>query len=163
MGREIELIQRHKAESDLAVAAASILCALSIFAHIAGAAIGSRLRASKDVSPAQHDGDDGEAEVDSGLLQPMEAQASDFAPTTQLSQQQPLNRKPILYAVGIGASLSAVVASVVLTLVMWDDLAIVNVLFGACSDAVIGGLVGFWLSSFFQVARNAIAEAQEDK
>ena len=44
---------------------------------------------------------------------------------------------------------------------MWDDLAIVNVLFGAFSASVIGGLFGFWVGSLFQVVRSAVAEAQE--
>ena len=53
-------------------------------------------------------------------------------------------------------------ASAVLTWFMWNDLAIVNVLFGAVSAAVIGGLFGFLISSLYQVVRAALDEAQKD-
>lgn len=140
-------------------AAVSVFVALSVFAHVAGAAIGSRLRGSEYVTADL--GDD--QSLDTALVQPIRAQASDFAPATQLSQQEPLNRKPIVWAVGAGASFGALLAAFILTLVLWDDLAIANVLFGAGSAAVLGGLMGFWLSSFYQVARNALADAQKQK
>lgn len=142
----------------VAVAVAA-LTLLSIFAHVAGAALGNRLRAGESV-PGSPESDD--EEVQPGLIQPIDVRDSDFAPTTELSREKPLSRKPIYYACGIGAFLGASVASVILTLVMWDDLAIVNVLFGACSAAVIGGLFGLLLSSFFQVARDALNEAQKE-
>lgn len=137
-----------------AAAAVAILSGLSIFAHVAGAALGTRLRAGKDLP----DSDDATPK----LIQPVEALDSDFAPQTRLSHQTPLDRKPIYVAVGMGAAFAALAASVILTLVMWDDLAIVNVLFGAFSAAVIGGLFGFWLSSLFQVLHGAVVEAQDD-
>lgn len=143
-------------------AAVAIFAGLSIFAHVAGAALGTKLRASEEVIPLPQ-ADENKIEIEPRLLQPLEAKASDFAPATQLSHQRRLNRKPIYYAVGFGASFGAILASGILTLVMWDNLAIVNVLFGASSAAVIGGLFGFWLSSFFQVVRSALAEASEDE
>jgi predicted lysophospholipase L1 biosynthesis ABC-type transport system permease subunit len=144
-------------------AAVIILAVLSIFAHVAGAALGGRLRASQDVgnSDTEDDGEDPEGSVGK-LTQPMEARKSDFAPTTQLSKQKPLQRQPIYYGVGIGAAFCSIVASAVLTWFMWNDLAIVNVLFGAVSAAVIGGLFGFLATSLYQVVREALDEAQKD-
>ena len=145
--------------------AVSVLTFLSIFGHVAGAALGSRLRSSRDLPDRDLERDDvpdDEALVpEQRLVQPLEAQSSDFAPATQLSHQKPLNNKPIYWAVGSGAVFGSLVASIVLTWFMWDDLAIVNVLFGAVSAAVIGGLFGYLLGSLYQVVRDALAEAQE--
>ena len=113
-----------------AYAAVVILTILSIFAHVAGAALGGQLRSSKDVpqpEAVEEDGD--EEELESRLIQPMEAQKSDFAPQTQLSEQRPLKLEPIYYFVGAGAVFCAIAASIVLTWYMWETLAIVNVLF----------------------------------
>ena len=140
--------------------AVSIITFLSIFAHVAGAALGSRLRSSKDAAKASDEETDNE-EPQGAVLQPLEAQSTDFAPVTQLSHQKPLNNKPIYWAVGSGAAIASILASIVLTWFMWDDLAIVNVLFGAVSAAVIGGLFGYLLGSLYQVVRDALAEAQE--
>jgi hypothetical protein len=146
-----------------AVAAVAVLTGLSIFAHVAGVALGTRLRASEDQPLPSADENEVQIEIEPGLIQPLETKASDFAPATQLSHQKRLKRKPVYYAVGFGASLAAIMASVILTMVMCDNLAIANILFGAFSAAVIGGLFGFWLSSFFQVVRSALAEASEDE
>lgn len=141
----------------LVAAFVAVLAMLSVFAHLAGAALGSRYRHAKRHEPVS------DSETARTIHeQPMSASDSDFAPATELSRQQPLIRKPIYWAVGIGASVCAILASVILTLFMWDDLAIVNVVFGAVSAAVIGGLLGFWISSFLQVVRSALAEAEKD-
>lgn len=137
--------------------AVTVLTLLSIFAHVAGAALGSRLRSSPDMDPDDAS-DDHPPEF---LLQPTRARQSDFAPTTQLSEQKPLERKPIYIAIGSGAFIAATLASIVLTWFMWDNLAIANVLFGAVSAAVIGGIFGYLISSLYQVVRAALAEAQE--
>lgn len=147
-----------------AYAAVVILTMLSIFAHVAGAALGGRLRSSHDVVPksSEEDNDEAQDEIESRLVQPMEAQTSDFAPQTQLSEHRPLKLEPIYYFVGTGAVFCALAASVILTWYMWDDLAIVNVLFGAISAAMIGGLFGFLTGSLYQVVRDALNEAEKD-
>ena len=141
-----------------AAAAVVILAILSVFAHIAGAAIGDRLRASEELPDATEMDTE---EIESRLKQPVHAQVTDFAPATQLSRQKALERRPLYYAVGTGATTCAILASIVLVWFMWDDLAIVNVLFGACSAAVIGGLLGFCACSFYQVVRSALSEAEK--
>jgi len=138
----------------------AMLASLSIAAHVAGAAIGSRFRKRDTVRLSEQDEEDVTAAPKH--VQPLVAAERDFAPQTELSRQQPLNRRPVLWGIGIGASVGAILASIILTLVMWDSIAIVNVLFGAFSAAVIGGLFGFWLSSFFQVVRSALSDAQKN-
>lgn len=141
----------------LVAALVAVLAGLSIFAHVAGAALGSRLRMHASGDPVS-----GSEQQEVEHRQPLSAVETDFAPITELSQQQPLTRRPIYWAVGIGAGACATLAAVLLTLAMRDSLAIVNVLFGAFSAAVIGGLLGFWVSSFFQVVRSALANAQKE-
>ena len=66
----------------------TILGILSIVAHVAGAALGGRLRSSPYVKDEQ-----GGDELAAKITQPIEVHQSDFAPTTQLSHHRPLNRK----------------------------------------------------------------------
>jgi len=139
----------------------AVLAALSIFAHMAGTAIGGRLRSGRRRAVIESVSDDDTAETHR-MRQPLRAQESDFARTTQLSHKTALERKPILISIGLAAGLFAVLGGTILSIVMWNDFSIVNVLFGSFSSAVLGGFFGFWLSSFFQVLRNAVDEAQED-
>lgn len=150
------VLEIHHRFGPIAVAV-TVLAFLSIFAHVAGAALGSRLRASSDDPQLPGDADS----VEPHLVQPLKAQKSDFEPATQLRYQKPLKRTPIYYSVGTGAAFGAVVASCILTWYMWDDLAIVNVLFGAVCAALIGGLFGFLFGSLYQVVRNALEEAKD--
>ena len=140
----------------LLAALVAVLAGLSIFAHVAGAFVGSRYRKIGIETPNP------EISEDEAQPRPMAAKQSDFAPVTELSQQQPLSKTPIYWAIGIGASVCAILASIILTWFMWNNLAIANVLFGSISAAVIGGLLGFWISSFFQVVRSALADAQKN-
>lgn len=148
-----------------AASAVVILAVLSIFAHLAGAVLGGRLRAKDDIVEVDASNDEAnysDRSRDVKHVQPLEAQPNDFAPATELSHQKPLDRRPIYYAIGTGSIFCAIVASIVLTWFMWDDLRFINVLFGAVSAAVIGGLIGCLLGSFYQVVRSALSEAQKD-
>ena len=80
---------------------------------------------------------------------------------TQLSRQRPLQRKSIYTGITIGACLGSIVGTAILIL-GWQETVAVNVLFGATSAAVIGGLFGFWTTSLYQVARGALTEAHRD-
>jgi hypothetical protein len=130
-----------------------LIAILSVFAHMASTSIGGQLRRNGATA-----GDPDAAVV----LQPTSAQESDFAPATRLSQHVPLNRKPIYFGVLAGALIGATLGGTVLTLVMWHDFSLVNVLFGICCSAFLGSFFGFWISSLFQVARAAWTEAQKD-
>jgi hypothetical protein len=143
-------------------ALAAAVAGLSIFAHMASTAIGGRLRANGQSAVSESKNDEDPGEETRRIRQPIRAKRSDFARTTQLSHKTALERRPILIAVALGAGIFAILGGTLLSVLMWNDFSIVNVLFGAFSSAVLGGLLGFWLSSFFQVVRNAIAEAQEE-
>lgn len=135
----------------------ALLAILSVVAHVAGAALGERLRGR------QGDYAEGPDEGDAvRIRQPTQAQPSDFAQATQLSHKRALHRRPIAWCIGLGAGLAAILGSTILCIVMWDDLSIPNVMFGAVSAAVIGGMIGFWVGSLYQVARSALAEAKEE-
>lgn len=136
------------------------LAVLSVLAHLTGAALGNRGRRLSGKLAGKFELADTDEEP--AVRQPMTALESDFAPATQLSRQQPLVCKPIFWSVGIGAIAAAMLASVVLTLYMWDHLLIRNVVFGALSAAVLGGLFGFLISSFLQIVSHALAEAKRD-
>lgn len=146
-----------------AAALAAIIAGLSILAHMASTAIGGRLRANGQRTASESDNRGERAELKNSIRQPIRARRSDFARRTQLSRKTALERKPIVIAVSSGASVFAVLGATLLSILMRNDFSIVNVLFGACSSAVLGGLFGFWLSSFFQVVRGAVAEAHEDR
>jgi len=140
----------------------AIITGLSIFAHMASTSIGGRLT-DNGQQPIEFEGEEADVEQSaSRMVQPVAAQASDFAPTTQLSRQEPLNRKPIIASISIGAFSFAVLGATILTIVMWDDLSIMNIMFGAFSSAVLGGIFGYIVSCFYQVVRDALSEAQKD-
>lgn len=152
-----------------AASAVVILAVLSILAHVAGAVIGGRLRAKDHITTTPNDANPDETNDPNQQsletqkhVQPLEAKATDFAPPTELSHQKPLERRPIFYGVGIGAGFGAAVASIILTWYMWDDLQVINVVFGAVCSAVIGGFFGYLFSSLYQVVRSAFSEAQKD-
>lgn len=134
-----------------------ILTVLSILAHMASTAIGGQLRRNGGRPVRNVEADDDTIPT----VQPTSAIPSDFARATQLSHFRPLTRKPIYLGICFGAFIGATLATVVLTIVMWHNLSVVNVAFGACSAAVVGSFIGFWVSSLVQVARNAWQDAEQ--
>ena len=136
---------------------AGVIALLTILAHMVSTAIGSQLSRNRDLSL-----DDGDVPSEPRIRQPAAAHPSDFAPATQLSRKKALDRRPIFLAVGLGAGSSALLSCVALSFLMWPNVSMINVLFGAASAAVIGGMIGFWLGSLFQVARSALSEAQKE-
>ena len=138
------------------------IAVLSIFAHVASTAIGSQLRRGRRAPPESSVEGTSSASASPEFVQPMEAEPEDFAPATELSHRAALNRRPVIIAMATGATLAALLGGAILTIVMWEDFSIVNILFGAFSSAIIGAMFGFWLSSFFQVVSSAVSQAQKD-
>ena len=137
---------------------------LSIIAHVASTAIGGQLR-SNGTRPTGDNSPENDEELainESRWVQPMHTEASDFAPATHLSHCKPLNRKPIVVSIGVGAGLGALAGGTFVFVASSWHATLVNVLFGAISAAVLGGLFGFWTSSFFQVVCGAWTQAQKD-
>ena len=140
-----------------------VIALLSIVAHVASTVIGGQLRSNgartTDDNPPENDEEF--ALHESRWVQPMHAEASDFAPATHLSHCEPLNRKPIVVSVGVGAAMGALAGGTFVFVAPWHA-TLVNILFGAISAAVLGGLFGFWTSSFLQVVCGAWAQARKD-
>jgi uncharacterized membrane protein len=145
-------------------AGVAVIGALSIIAHVAGAAIGGRLRARDAATLPRDDAASDQEPPGSGpvWLQPVSAHASDFAPPTKLSHHTPLQRKPVLICSFVAAALAAVAGAVFVAVATWQRVTVINVLFGAGSAAVLGGLFGFWASSLFQVVRSAWLHAHQE-
>ncbi len=140
-----------------------VIALLSIIAHVASTVIGGQLR-SNGARPTDGNSPENDEELaihESRWVQPMHAEASDFAPATHLSHCQPLNRKPIVMSIGVGAGIGSLAGGTFVCVAAWHT-TWVNVLFGAISAAVLGGLFGFWTSSLFQVVYGAWTQAQKD-
>jgi hypothetical protein len=135
---------------------ALLLLVLAVFAHVAGNAIGTRLRAN------------GDAQIDRAgraMLRrdqrhfPMPCVP--FAPATQLSVRKALGRS-MLVLTGVGAIVGATSGAWLLGSVNWERATVANMAIGTVSFAVLGGLWGFWASSFFHVFWDALAQAHRE-
>ena len=125
-----------------------ILLALSVFAHVAANAIGTKLRDSRPASIAPQ-----------GTAQ--KAEQHHFAKTTELSERQPLGLLMRIIT-GISALAGAIVGGWFLANLAGDKATVANVMLATLSCGVLGGLFGFWLSSFLQIAISAVWEAQKE-
>lgn len=131
---------------DPMVSAGLILLGLCIFAHVAGNAVGMKLR---DGGPAP------KSESSAPL------RSSDYAPTTRLSLHKRLGRLTLVFTI-LGAVIGATGGGGLLAFVNWENITLANMSLATTSCAVLGGLFGFWLSSFLQVFLQAWAEAHKN-
>jgi MFS family permease len=134
---------------------ALILFVLAVIAHVAGNALGTKLRESGDrpLLPP-HD------------LSPRSSRfrrpdAAEFAPTTQLRDRYPLG---IIIAImtGVGALLGATVGGGLLAWLNWENATPLNVVFGVIFAGLLGGFAGFLLSSFVRVSIGANLQAMRE-
>ena len=135
---------------------AGVILAMAIFAHIAGNAIGVRLRTEGDQAKS-------ETSLPSTDFHDtrQKLQAQDFAPDSQLRRHTTIGR-PMVVTTLIGAMLSAVAGGIALASVNQDHLTLTSLLVGASAFSVIGALVGFLGGSFIGVFSSAIFHAQRD-
>lgn len=131
---------------DPLVSAGLILLGLCIFAHVAGNAVGMRLR---DAGPSP------ESQTSSAL------QASDYAPATRLSLHQRLGRMTITFT-ALGSIFGAIGGGTLLAVLNWENITIANMSLAIISCAILGGFLGFVMSSFLQVFLQAWAEAHRN-
>ena len=132
---------------DPLVSAALILLGLCLFAHVAGNALGTRLR------------DGGPTPPQSRPSPPL--QSGHYAPATRLGLHQRLGRA-ILICTALGAVVGAGGGGTALAMINWENVTLANMSLAAASSAVLGGLFGFWLGSFLQIAFQALAEAHKN-
>jgi hypothetical protein len=130
---------------------ALLLLVLAIVAHIAGGAIGTRLREIGSVKdPAEQ-----------LLLRSRSTRVAkhEFAPETQLCQRTSVSRTMIIFTI-VGAVLLGVTGSAALFWLTWGKLNAPTAIVAIGSSAVLGALVGFMCSSFAQIAGGAWWQAR---
>ena len=132
------------------VSAVMILFGLAIFAHVIGNALGTKLRQHGDV--VLRDTPDGES---------VRADQH-FAPATELSNHRGLSRLTTILS-AIGAVAGSLGGGGALAAINWEKATLANVGLAAFSCAVLGGLMGFWMASFLQVALEAWMQAISDE
>jgi hypothetical protein len=127
--------------------AALVLLALSIFAHVAGNAIGTRLReiGSRKDNRAYE-------------LMPSARAEPRFAPTTRLGQRQRLGW-PIVIATFRGISLGGIGGGLWTILTASREMPIAAIGLGVVAFAALGGILAFATVGFTQVLLGAIWQA----
>lgn len=120
-----------------------VLLVLAVFAHVAGNALGTKLRKSGDRPIA------GKSLPSSRTAK--KVRGDKFAPTTNLSQRYSLGTT-ILITTGGGALLGIALVGGLLALTYWGKLTWLNITVAGIGSGVIGGLCGFLVSGFVHVS-----------
>jgi len=132
---------------------ALILLVLSVFAHVAGNAIGTRLRENGDF-PISSDGKP--IPMDPNRFR--KPHEPEYAPITLLGRQVSLGL--IVFVITIsGVVVGAVGGGSFLTIVNWQRVTVPAMLFAALFSSILGGFAGFVTSSFVKVLVGAQLEA----
>jgi len=134
-----------------AIAALAFL-AVSIFFHVAGNALGTRLRQIGDLPDAP---DSDQSRVVRPSLAPQ-----DFAPATQLGQRRSLGWT-IIVASSVGVTSGAVGGGLWTFLTSRGHAGLFDVAIGVIAFAVLGGIAAFATTGFAQVLGGAIWQAME--
>ncbi len=142
-----------------AITAAVLMVLLAVLAHVAGNAIGTRLRQSASRTLADSEVEETGSAI--GPNRPFRLNAAHFAPITALSDRRSLGRS-MLVAIGAGALLGSALGGTLLAYVNWQRATIVNIAFGAVSFGILGGFVGFGAGSFLQVCWGALSQAHHN-
>ncbi len=125
--------------------------ALSIFCHVVGNAIGTRLRQIGDTSDP--------SEADDPYRSARSApRPQDFAPATRLSQRHSLGWA-IIIATSVGATSSAVGGGLWTFVAARGQASPFDITIGVIAFAVLGGLAAFAVFGFTQVLFGAIWQA----
>ena len=130
--------------------AAIVLLALSIFCHVAGNVIGTRLREIGD-----RPNDDPSAQGAGRFIHP---QPHQFAPATELSRRQSLGWSTVAATMG-GAALAAVGGGLWTWLTRNGPIGPLNVVVGTIAFGVLGGIAAFAIVGLTQVLLGAVWQA----
>ena len=128
----------------------AILC---VFAHVAGNAIGTRLRDSGNRRDTRHTGD-GSTPI-SAFPRPA---ADQIAPATRLGERRRLGW-PIMIVTLTGVVLSGIGGGLWTALASRGPVGPLNIGVGVVAFAFLGGMVAFALGAFTQVLAGAIWQA----
>ena len=129
---------------------ALLLLALVIVAHVAGNSLGTRLRSfgSKKIK---------EAEAHRALADLDELRQA-AAPASNLSWHSRISRTMLVFTIA-GAAILGSAGGTILIWLAWSQLNIATAIVAIVSPTVLGGWIGFALSSFTQTAGGAWREA----
>jgi hypothetical protein len=133
----------------IAVAGIAFL-AVSVFFHVAGNAIGTRLREIGD-EPGPAEGE----QTRIGIRCP---RPQDFAPATQLGQRRSLGWT-IIVAISVGVASGAVGGGLWTFLASRGHAALLSIAVGVLAFAILGGIAAFAVVAFVQVLSGAIWQA----
>jgi len=144
---------------------ALLLLVLAILAHVAGNAVGTRLRRYGNV-PAEDVGDAPHAETrraETRRAQARRAQAhgdGPYQPTpaSTLSQRSQVTRTMLVFT-ATGAAALGGCGGALLIFFTWRQLNVPTAVVAVASPTVLGGLLGFMISSFTQTAGGAWRQA----
>lgn len=130
---------------------ALLLLVLAIVAHVAGGAIGTRLREVGSASAAP----------DLRSARPLRERVAqhEFAPETQLCRHTSISRTMIAFTIA-GAVLLGVAGSAALFWLTWGHVNMPTAIVAVGSSTVLGALAGFMCSSFAQTAGGAWWQAR---
>ncbi len=126
-----------------------LLFAGAVIAHIAGNAIGTKLRAA------------GTATGQTNRRPMQRPKPHQFAPRSRLSDHRRLS-----WWMWSSCIISALVAGIgggsALAQTVGDKATVGNVSLAVVSSAILGGLIGFWVSSFMHIFIDALRQAHRD-
>lgn len=125
----------------------ALLAALCLMAHIAGNAIGTRLRDGERPRP-----DGSRGTTSARPVQPVSP--ANFAPATRLRSRYSLGR-PVLIVSGVGALVWGVAGALGLDWLTQGKAAWTVLALGAAASAVLGAIWTFAAASFIQVSAGA--------
>jgi lipid-binding SYLF domain-containing protein len=117
-----------------------ILLFLAIFAHVAGNAVGTKL---KENGSRRH-------EKKQRQSHKVELSGEHYAPATNLSERSSLGVTIFVLTV-VGFVVGAVGGGGLLTLLNWEKIVWSGIAVAAIASGVLGGLAGFMMSSFVHV------------
>ncbi|MBX3412897.1 MAG: hypothetical protein KF708_09430 [Pirellulales bacterium] len=129
---------------------------LLIAAHVAANAWGTRQRRLNAPAGSR----DGESEIDPPSVGLATIQAA-LAPATRLRERMGIDRYMIAVTC-LGAFAGGIAGGMILERQYWQTAGFEAILFGALSSAVLGGFLGFLVSSFLRVALKALHEAANE-
>ena len=131
--------------------AAIAFFALTIFCHVAGNAIGTRLREI---------GSQADAAADEARSARQHPRQEDFAPATRLGQRHSLGWT-IIIATSVGITSGAIGGGLWTFFSGQGQIGVLNIAVGVVAFAVLGGLAAFAIIGFAQVLLGAIWQASK--
>jgi membrane protein implicated in regulation of membrane protease activity len=137
------------------------LLVFAVLAHVAGNAIGTRLRQARQNATRQNAAP---ADVSGagGAARQRRPEIHDFAPVTRLRSRDSLG-KPIIFVTAAGALVAAGLGGAGLAAFLGERATLANVSLGVLACGVLGGIWTFAGFSFLQVAVGALWQASREK